>query len=315
MTLTELRYVLAVAKEKHFGRAAKICCVSQPSLSIAINKLEKQLGVDLFERNRNDIRVTEIGQQIIAQAERVLAEAEVINQIAVTGKSQLTNPLRVGAVYTVAPYLFPKLIPAIKKVAPDMPLAIEEDYTTNLRSKLRQGELDVIFVALPFTEPGVLVQTIYEESFVVLMRQDHPLAEQSEISAKDLENEEILLLGEGHCFRDQILAVCPHCHQDSHLQKTVAGTSLETVRHMVASGLGLTILPSSASQVQLYQDTLCVRPFISERTPLRQIGIAWRVSFPRPKAITALTHALNACQLPGVKLMPVSNKANEPICS
>ncbi|RDI39831.1 hydrogen peroxide-inducible genes activator [Aquicella lusitana] len=303
MTLTELRYAIMLAQEKHFGKAAKACHVSQPTLSVAINKLESELGVALFERDRNDVRVTEIGKQIIAQAQRVLDEASQIRDLAQGGKSQLNTPLKVGAIYTLGPYLFPSLIPQLKKIAPDMPLLIQEDFTANLRVKLQRGELDAIFVSLPFSEPGVVTQGLYDEPFVVLMRKDHPLSKKDSIKTSELKAEEILLLGEGHCFRNQVIEACPNCYIEGAIQKTVEGTSLETLRHMVASGMGMTVLPSTATQIQYYKSILCTRPFAG-KIPQRRIALAWRVSFTRPKAIGALIHALHASTMQGICLLP-----------
>lgn len=303
MTLTELRYIVALAQEKHFGKASKLCHVSQPTLSVAINKLELELGVSIFERDRNHVRITEIGQQIIAQAQRVLEEATQIQQIAQSSKSQLDAPLKVGAIYTIGPYLFPNLIPKLKKIAPEMSLLINEDYTANLRVKLLQGELDAIFISLPFKEPGVVTQSLYDEPFVVLMPQDHPLAQHENIKAKDLIHEKLLLLGEGHCFREQVIAACPHCFKGRAAERAAEGTSLETLRHMVASGIGITILPSTATQIQFYKSILCTKPF-SGKIPQRRIAIAWRISFTRPKAIGALIQSLHASAMQGICLLP-----------
>lgn len=261
MTLTELRYALTLAQEKHFGRAAKTCHVSQPTLSVAINKLESELGVSIFERDRNHVRVTEVGKQIIAQAQRALDEVSQIQDIAQGGKSQLDMPLKVGAIYTIGPYLFPNIIPKLKKVAPDMPLIIQEDYTANLRVKLQRGELDAIFISLPFTEKGVVTQALYDEPFVVLMRKDHPLCKKESIKPSELNAGEMLLLGEGHCFRNQVIEVCPNCYPDEGSDHAIEGTSLETLRHMVASGNGISVLPSTATQIQYYKSILCTRPF------------------------------------------------------
>lgn len=304
MTLTELRYAVTIAQEKHFGRAAKTCHVSQPTLSAAINKLEADLGISIFERDRNAVRVTGIGKEIIAQAQRAIDEVGRIRDIAHGGKSQLTTPLKVGAIYTVGPYLFPDLIPALKKIAPDMPLMIQEDFTANLRVKLQQGEVDAIFIALPFNEAGVATQALYDEPFVVLMRKDHPLSKKEVIQSSDLDINEMLLLGEGHCFRDQVLESCPNCYPArTGVPHAVEGTSLETLRHMVASGIGVTVLPSTATQIQYYKSILCTRPFAG-KVPQRCIALAWRVSFTRPKAIGALIQALHASTLQGVCLLP-----------
>jgi LysR family transcriptional regulator, hydrogen peroxide-inducible genes activator len=304
MTLTELRYAITIAQEKHFGRAAKVCHVSQPTLSSAISKLEAELGILIFERDRNAVRITEIGQQVITQAQRALDEVGLIRDLAQGGKSQLKQPLKVGAIYTIGPYLFPNLIPKLKKMTPEMPLMIQEDFTSNLRIKLQQGEVDAIFISLPFTEPGVVTQALYDEPFVVLMRKDHPLAEKKSVKPQDMDPNEMLLLGEGHCFREQVIESCPNCYPDKiGVRNTIEGTSLETLRHMVASGMGITVLPSTATQIQYYKSILCTRPFAG-KFPQRRIALAWRVSFTRPKAIGALIQALHASAMQGVCLLP-----------
>jgi LysR family hydrogen peroxide-inducible transcriptional activator len=303
MTLTEFRYVVELARVKHFGKAAKACHVSQPTLSVAINKLEVELGLAIFERDRGEVRITEIGEQIVKQAQRALEEVALVKDIAQAGKSQLNTPLRVGSIYTVAPYLFPHLIPKLKKIAPQMPLFIQEDFTANLQVKLQQGELDAIFISLPFTGAGIVTKVLFEEPFVALMRKDHPLAKQASVSVTDLAAEELLLLGKGHCFREQVTEACPHCYQTSGSQRMMEGSSLETLRHMVASGMGMTVLPATATQIQFYKSVLCTRPFKGQ-VPHRTIALAWRTSFPRPKAITALIKAMQGCSLHGTCLLP-----------
>ncbi|VVC76178.1 Hydrogen peroxide-inducible genes activator [Aquicella siphonis] len=304
MTLTELRYALTLAAEKHFGRAAALCHVSQPTLSVAIHKLETELGVSIFERDRSHVRVTDVGKQIIAQAQRAMDEVSQIHDIAQGGKSQLETPLKVGAIYTIGPYLFPSIIPNLKKIAAHMPLIIQEDFTANLRLKLSRGELDAVFVALPFTETGVVTQALYDEPFVVLMRKDHPLSKKESIKPADLNANEMLLLGEGHCFRSQVIDVCPNCYPaEGAARQAVEGTSLETLRHMVASGMGITVLPSTATQIQYYKSILCTKPFAG-KIPQRRIALAWRVSFTRPKAIGALIRALHASSMRDICLLP-----------
>ena len=304
MTLTELRYIVTLAREKHFGRAAERCHVSQPTLSVAVKKLEEELGVPLFERSKSSIRVTETGQRIIEQAQRVLDQVGVIRDMAQDGKNQLNSPLRVGAIYTIGPYLFPHLLPELRRAAPEMPLYIEENYTGNLRQKLRQSELDAIIIALPFEEPEVVTLPLYDEPFVILLPGGHPLAAEESLSAEQLANEQLLLLGPGHCFRDQVLESCPPLVEAVTERNAGArgpslvteGSSLETIRHMVASGLGVTILPLSAATSMAYDDDiLAVRPF-SAPVPFRTVALAWRVTFPRPKAIDVLSLAASQCR-------------------
>lgn len=297
MTLTELRYIVALQQTQHFGKAAAKCFVSQPTLSVAIKKLEEELGVALFERSRNQIKATPIGEKIIQQAQTVLDQANVIVELASVGKDPLGSPLSIGAIFTIGPYLFPPFVPALQQLAPTMPLYIEENYTAVLRGKLRRSELDAIVIALPFNEPDVVTKPLYEESFVVVLPCNHPLSAQASISAEQLESENVLLLGEGHCFRDQVLEACPNLrpslnHQSHGLQSVIEGSSLETLKHMVASGLGITILPESAAHLGSYgNNTLITKPF-AKGDPKRTVALAWRASFPRPQAIDAVSNAI-----------------------
>ncbi len=296
MTLNELKYIVAVARERHFGRAAESCFISQPTLSVAVRKLEDELGVALFERGQGEVSVTPVGERIVAQAQRVLEEADCIKQLARQGQNQLAGPLRVGAIYTIGPYLFPHLIPLLAESTPDMPLVIEENYTSVLAEKLKQGELDVIIISLPFALPSVNVEPVYEEPFVLLLPSSHPWAGRDRIRMEELPSEKVLLLGSGHCFRDQVLEICPECLNssggDRGVQKNLEGGSLETIRYMVASGLGVTVLPCTAAGADRFsQRLLSIRRF-EEKSPKRVVAIAWRKSFPRPRAVEALKQAI-----------------------
>lgn len=303
MTLTELRYLVALDKERHFGRAAERAFVSQPTLSVAVKKLEAELGVALFERNRGEARVTPVGRRIIDQAYRVLAEVRTLESLAEQGRDELKGPLRLGVIYTVGPYLLPHLIPALRRLAPSMPLVIEENFTRLLGQQLRSNELDAIVVALPFTQPGTVTWALYDEPFVVVLPQGHPWAQRPSIEPNDLAGEELLLLGPGHCFRDQVLAACPDCREPETGGQPRAGSSLETIRHMVTSGLGITVLPqSSIADPGAEQPLLETRPFSGE-PPARRIALVWRKSFPRPRAIQALHDAILDCQIQGVALL------------
>ena len=297
MTLTELRYVVALYDTGHFRNAAEQCHVSQPTLSIAVKKLEGELGVILFERSRSQLTPTPIGEQIVAQARVVLRESQQLVQLAQLGKDPLGSVLSVGAIFTVGPYLFPRLVGRLQHSAPEMPLYIEENYTANLRGKLRTGALDAVFIALPFTEPDVLTRPVFEEPFVVVMPPDHPLASSEKVKASALADHRVILLGEGHCFRDQVLEACPGLRKSiSESQNggraVLDGSSLETLKHMVASGLGITVLPESAAREATYGErTLAVRPFL-DPAPKRSIALAWRVSYPRAEAIDILIDSL-----------------------
>jgi LysR family hydrogen peroxide-inducible transcriptional activator len=303
MTLTELRYVIMLAQEKHFRRAAERCFVSQPTLSVAIKKLEDELEVALFERDSNEVRLTAIGERVVAQARRVLEETDVIKTIAREGKSQVNAPLKVGAIFTIGPYLFPHLIRNIRTIAPKMPLLLEENYTAVLRQKLRQGDLDAIIISLPFSEPDTEVHDLYDEPFHVLIPAHHPLANENKITRKQLESETVLLLGDGHCFRDQVLNACPNLIQQANQSREMLpqGTSLETLRHMVASGLGLTIVPATSATSRVYDtDTIREIPFAG-KVPTRRVTLVWRSRFSRPKAIEVLIEAISCCRLDGIE--------------
>jgi LysR family hydrogen peroxide-inducible transcriptional activator len=306
MTLQELRFIVTLAREKHFGKASAACFVSQPTLSIAVRKLEDSLGVVLFERNKNDVRVTPIGERIIEQARRVLEEAEVLKHVAQSDQDQLTGTFKLGVIYTIGPYILPPLIKQLNKLAPTMPLEIREDFTGNLREKLRGGEVDAIVISLPFTEPGIITEVLYEEDFAVLMPENHPLTKFKNVNEKDLMKYNMLLLEERHCFRDQVISSCPSCFtaiksRNELNWRTVEGSSLETVRHMVASGMGLTILPMTAATTDLcpYRDSfLTLRP-LRGVAPRRSVALAWRKTFPRVKAVEMMLKAISHCDLPG----------------
>ncbi len=237
MTLTELRYVVAVARERHFGRAADACFVSQPTLSVAIKKLEDELGTQIFERRTNDVTMTPAGERIVGQAQRTLDEAGRIKEIARQGKDPLSGPLRLGVIYTIGPYLLPALVRQLLKDAPQMPLLLTENFTVKLVDLLKNGEIDVAIMALPLPEAGLVLQPVYDEPFVIAVPRLHPWSKRKAVPSEDLKKETMLLLGTGHCFRDQVLEVCPELSRFSSsaegIQKTFEGSSLETIRHMV----------------------------------------------------------------------------------
>jgi LysR family hydrogen peroxide-inducible transcriptional activator len=306
MTLTELRYIVALARERHFGRAAEKCFVSQPTLSVAVKKLEDELGVALFERGGSEVTVTPLGIRIVEQAQRVLEEAAAIKNLAAEGKDELATPLRFGAIYTIGPYLMPQLIPLLHKRTPHMPLLIQENYTVRLAELLKNGEVDVVALSLPFAEPGIVTHAIYDEPFRVLMPADHAWAKKSRIPAADLCRENLLLLSSGNCFREQVLQTCAGIERatDNGMQLSLEGSSLETIRHMVASGVGITVLPVTAAEARTSDNRLTtVRPF-APPVPCRRVALAWRRSFPRPKAVEAVRQAILACKLPGVTMLP-----------
>jgi LysR family hydrogen peroxide-inducible transcriptional activator len=302
VTLTELRYIVAVARERHFGRAAEACFVSQPTLSVAVKKLEEELGIILFERGPGEVSVTPPGQPIIEQAQRVLEEASRIKELALAGRDPLAGPLRLGAIYTIGPYLLPKLIPQLRRAAPGMQLHIQESFTHRLAESLKNGEVDVILIALPFEEPGIATRAVYDEPFLVAVPKGHPWETRKRLSSEELLKESLLLLGEGHCFRDQVLEFCHSVRgrDRSPLARTLEGGSLETIRQMVATGVGVTVLPATSSDAGGGNDLIRILPF-TRPAPTRRVALAWRRSFPRPEAIEALRQAILACPLPQVE--------------
>jgi len=305
MTLTELKYIVAVARERHFGRAAEACFVSQPTLSVAIKKLEDELGVVLFERGSSEVSLTPSGERIVVQAQRVLDEAARVKELARQGKDPLAGALRLGVIYTIGPYLLPTLVRQLLRDAPQMPLLLNENFTVKLLELLKNGEIDVAILALPLPEAGVMIQPVYDEQFMIAVPRSHPWASKRAVSADDLKKETMLLLGTGHCFRDQVLEVCPELSRfatDAEgIQKTFEGSSLETIRHMVASGLGVTVLPMSSIPEKAPRDSLIAYLPFRKPVPERRVVLAWRKSFTRGAAIEALRKAILKCPLHGVR--------------
>ena len=301
MTLTELRYIVTLARERHFGRAAEKCHVSQPSLSVALKKVEQRLGITLFERSSTEVRPTPLGEQIAWQAERVLEESARLDEIAGQGKDPLSGTLRLGVIFTIAPYLLPRLIPALHARAPHMPLYLHENFTVRLAEKLRRGELDVIIVADPFSEPGIVASPLYDEPFCVVLPSGHPLAKQKRLPPEAIAAENLLLLGQGNCFRDQVVQACPKLSEPGGMSGALEGSSLETVRHMVASGAGISVVPCSAAESWPQDEALIEYRHFVDPAPFRRVLLAWRVTFPRPQAIDAVREAIRSALPPGVR--------------
>jgi LysR family hydrogen peroxide-inducible transcriptional activator len=302
MTLTELRYIVALAREQHFGRAAKACFVAQPTLSVAVKKLEEELGVALFERTSQEVRATPIGEQLAAQAEKVLAEVAQFAEMAGKGKDPLVGPLRIGVIPTIGPWLLPQLVPLLKKRAPEMPLMLVETFTHVLLASLKAGELDIAILALPIGEPGLLTQAVYDEEFRVLVPTGHPWVSRKTINPEDLYAESLLMLGAGNCFRDQVLDLCAAAtNKQGESPHVIEGSSLETIRYMVASGIGITVMPAAAVDGIPPDDPLLrVRRFANPQ-PTRRVGMVWRTTFPRHRALDAVRDAMLDCRLPGTR--------------
>lgn len=302
MTLTELRYIVAVARERHFGRAAEACFVSQPTLSVAIKKLEEELDVKLFERGANEVSVTPLGEAIVRQAQSVIEQAAAIKDIAKRGKDPLNGPLKLGIIYTIGPYLLPELVRHAIEMTPQMPLILQENFTAKLVDMLRTGELDCAIMAEPFPDTGLAIAPLYDEPFMIAVPQGHPLARHDSIAAEELKRETMLLLGTGHCFRDHVLEVCPEYARFSSdaegIRKSFEGSSLETIKHMVASGMGVTVVP----QLSVPKESNGLVTYVPFKPPVptRRVVLAWRRTFTRYEAIAALRNAVYACTLDGV---------------
>ena len=327
MTLTELKYIVAVAREKHFGKGADACHVSQPTLSVAIKKLEEELQVKLFERNANEITVTPLGEEIIRQAQSVLEQADNIREIARRGKDPLDGPLRLGVIYTIGPYLLPDLVRQMIARTPQMPLMLQENFTVKLLEELRNGEIDCAVLAEPFPDTNLAIAPLYDEPFMAAVPSTHALAQRTSITAEEIKKETMLLLGNGHCFRDHVLEVCPEFARFSSssdgIRKSFEGSSLETIKHMVAAGMGITLVPrlgvpkealanqaaeagngkkgaKKAAKVVAEQLSFITYLPFEGHIPSRRVVLAWRRSFTRYEAIAALRNAIYACELPGV---------------
>ena len=314
MTLTELKYIVAVARERHFGKAAEACYVSQPTLSVAVKKLEEELDVKLFERSANEVSVTPLGETIVRQAQSVLEQAAAIKDIAKRGKNPLAGALTLGVIYTISPYLLPSLVRQVIEHTPEMPLMLQENFTVKLLEMLRTGEIDCAILAEPFPDAGLALAPLYDEPFMAAVPTHHPLASQTSVTSEQLKNETMLLLGAGHCFRDHVLEVCPEIARFSAnaegIRKSFEGSSLETIKHMVAAGMGVTLVPRlsvpkealapSGKRKRDEEPFIKYLPFAGD-PPTRRVVLAWRRSFTRYEAIAALRNAIYACELPGVQ--------------
>ena len=299
MTLSELRFVVAVAKERNFRRAADKCYVSQPALSLAIKKLEEDLGVQIFERSRTDINPTPIGEKIIEQAIKAIEEVNYIREIAQQGNNQLGGVFRLGLIYSVGPYLLPELIPILRQSAPEMPLDIEENLTVQLEAQLKNGVIDAAVVALPFEVAGINTLPLYDEQYLVMVPVNHPWADRASVSADELADENVLLLNSGHCYSHQVLQACPDL---SRKGQVLQGNSLETIRNMVASNLGITVLPCSAATERYLNPLVRVIPFTAP-VPVRRVALAWRKSYARELAVECVADAIRAIQSDCLKMI------------
>lgn len=289
ITLTELRYAVSVAKEKHFAKAAAKNFVSQPTLSIAIKKLEDSLGTTIFERDKNKVLITDIGREIIVQAQKILENVNDLQNYAKQKNNIYEQPVKIGAINTVGPYLFPQLITNLKQYNSQIKLIIEEGFTNNLAYKLQNGELDAIIVAKPFIQNHLEYQDLYSEPLDIITPKNHQLAKSKiNIKPQELADQTILLLDNGNCFRDQVLQICPQCNlsnidQDSTMITT---SSIETIKYMVSSNIGISIIPRHS--IRPNDKNLFKIKHFTKPQPQREIIIAYRSSFSRKSLISEI---------------------------
>ena len=300
MKLSALRYLVAFSDQLSFSRAAEQCQVSQPSLSVALQRLEEELGVILIDRSKHHMSLTEVGERMVTQARKSLEEVGCIETVAQSGKDPLDDTFRLGIIHTIAPYLLPDLIPALHRVAPGLTLYIEESMTALLADYLKYGTVDGAIVALPFDIPGIATQALYDEVFEVAVPKGHPWAARKHIGASEIGSEDVLVLKAGNCFREQVLDACPeisHTNTSRH-----QGHSIETIRAMVASGYGISVLPKSALS-ELYQSDLVVSIAFDDPPPLRRVALAWRRSSVHEKVVQVLLQAVHAMNKSAYKIV------------
>jgi LysR family hydrogen peroxide-inducible transcriptional activator len=290
LKLKDLRYLVAVADQRHFGRAAAQCFVSQPTLSAQLKKLEQSLGVQLIERAPNNVSLTVTGEQIVARARRILAATDEVVMLARSQRDPLAGMLRVALLPTIGPYLLPHVAPAVRRALPRLELRLYEYQTEPLLEKLHSGDLDVGILALPVDLAGLESRELYREAFTVALPERHPLAARSTVRVSDLKGEKLLLLEEGHCLREQALEVCSRVGvRDS---QDFRATSLETLRQMVATGAGITLLPELAGRGAYRNARGVVLRSFAKPVPVRHIGAVWRKSSARLAAIEALCNLI-----------------------
>jgi LysR family transcriptional regulator, hydrogen peroxide-inducible genes activator len=281
-TVQQLRYAVAVADARHFGRAAQACLVSQPALSAQIRELEARLRVQLFERTSRGVLITSAGKAVIDRARRILREVDDLCESTAGEDGALTGPLRLGVIPTIAPYVLPPAMRRISVAYPDVELYLREDRTHSLIAQLQAGELDLLLLALPLSRPGIDELPLYDEPFLLAVPEAHALARRRRCDVTALADERLVLLEEGHCLRDQALAVCELAGNDGRAE--VQGTSLPTVVQMVGAGLGVTLLPATTIDRDVHDDERVVIRELHPTAPVRTVGLAWRSSSARAGA-------------------------------
>jgi LysR family hydrogen peroxide-inducible transcriptional activator len=288
MNLRDLKYLVAVAETRHFGKAAKRCFVSQPTLSGQIRKLEQELGVTLFERTNRSVEVTPIGESILVHARQIIEQADIIEQLANAQQDPLAGPLRIGAIPTLSPYLMPLVLAPLKKRVPQMKLVLSEEMTDSLTRRLLHHEIDAALLATAVNEPGLASIPLFEEPFWVAYPRKHKFYTQERITLRDLDNENMLLLAEGHCLADQAMAVCRlETRQAGGDQADLRAASLETLLQLVRAGYGITLVPALALQGSWASGSGVVTHPLNIQNARRRVSLIYRESFPRLPALRA----------------------------
>lgn len=279
MNIRDLKYLIAVVESEHFGQAAEQCCVSQPTLSMQLKKLEDELGVQLFERTNKCVMTTPIGKQLAEQAKRILGEINTLKNMASNAKDPLCGDFHLGIIPTMGPYVLPGLLANLKKHLPKLNLIVYENKTENILKELHSGLLDAVILALPVEKEGLVCHELFREAFVLALPKNHDLAKKSKVHLDDIKHEELLLLEDGHCLREQVMDAC---HMMSSQEKTgFKATSLETLKHLVASGLGVTLLPEMMVQTSAKQSGHVVLKHFTKPEPSRKVAMLWRKNAAR----------------------------------
>ena len=290
MNIRDYEYALAVSRLRSFSRAAEACGVAQPTLSGQVRKFERSLGIDIFERDGRTIRVTPAGEAILEQARIALTAAERISEIASSGADPLVGPLRVGFIPTIAPYMLPGLLPAVRIALARAPLAATEEVTPRIVRDLHDGRLDAAVVATDHSKDELAEITLFDEPFFIAMPTLHPLAEQEHIALSDIDRSTLILLADGHCLRDQALSLCGDARTGRSIIADVSATSLETLLQLVRAGMGTTIVPKMALQ-HVSTQGIVIRP-LRDAQASRRIRLVYRPFMPRRAALQALASAI-----------------------
>jgi LysR family transcriptional regulator, hydrogen peroxide-inducible genes activator len=291
ITLRQLRYLDALAQHRHFGRAAEACAVTQPALSMQIRELEKLLGVDLVERRRHDVSLTPVGEEVMRRAEGLLAGVTELAEFAQHCGKVLSGRLQLGIIPSLAPYVLPKLLPALQERYPELRIELRETQTRFLLDELTRGKLDAAMLALPVAEGEIATIRLFDDRFLLAVPGDDARPETSRVDPRDIDPNRLILLEEGHCLRDQALAFCANLPRAG--QMGLGATSLTTVTQMIASGHGITLMPQIAAASEVRDGRVKLLRFIAPE-PFRVIGLAWRRTSPRKADFVALGKLVNA---------------------